>query len=56
MRFSDTLNRLGYKHGQVDHTLFIKLEVDGRRTILIVFVDDIIITGDNNQEVENLKK
>ena len=30
------------------------MEADGRRTILIVYVGDIIITGDNIQEIENL--
>nr|CAN68286.1 hypothetical protein VITISV_017015 [Vitis vinifera] len=29
---------------------------DGRMTILIVYVDDIILTGDNIREVETLKK
>ena len=55
-RFSDTLYKLGYKQGQADHTLFTKIRKDGKRTILIVYVDDIIITGDNHQEIENLKE
>ena len=51
-RFSDTLYQLGYKQGQANHTLFTKIGNDGRKTILIVYVDDIIITGDNQQEIE----
>ena len=54
-QFSTTLNQAGYNQGQVDRTLFIKHVVDGRKTILIVYVDDIIITGDNIQEIEELK-
>ena len=55
-RFSITLNRLSYKQGQTDHTLFTKHTTDGKKTILIVYVDDIIIIGDNSQEIGNLKK
>jgi len=44
-RFSDTIIQLEYKQGLSDHTLFTKVEVDGRKTILIVYVDDIIIIG-----------
>ena len=36
--------------------LFTKIGNDGRKTILIVYVDDIIITGDNQQEIERLKE
>jgi len=54
-RFSDTLHKLGYKQGQADHTLFTRIDVDGRRTILIVYVEDIITMRDNNQKIEKLK-
>jgi len=54
-RFSDTQNQLGYKQGQANHSLFTKIESDGRTTILIVYIDDIIITRDNTQEIEKLK-
>ena len=40
----------------MDHTLFFKQSNDGRMTILIVYVDDIILTGDDTREVERLKK
>ena len=36
--------------------MFFKQSNDGRMTILIVYVDDIILTGDNIGEVERLKK
>ena len=46
-RFSTTLNQLEYKQGQSDYTLFTKHTANGQKTILIVYVDDTIITGDN---------
>ncbi|KAL6327175.1 hypothetical protein AAG906_015214 [Vitis piasezkii] len=42
--------------GQLDHTMFFKHSNDGRMTILIVYIDDIILTGDDTGEVERLKK
>ena len=35
----------GYTQGQADHTLFIKHSNDGKIVILIVYVDDIIVIG-----------
>ncbi|KAL5571449.1 hypothetical protein UlMin_021046 [Ulmus minor] len=46
----------GYKQSQGDHTLFIKHSQDGKVTVLLVYVDDIIITGDNEIERERLKE
>jgi hypothetical protein len=37
---------IGYRQSQGDHTLFIKHSISGGVAILIVYVDDIIITGD----------
>jgi len=53
-RFISTLNLLGYKQGHLDHT-FTKHATNGSKTILIVYVDDIIITCDNYQEIKTLK-
>ena len=36
--------------------MFFKQSNNGRMTILIVCVDDIILTGDDTGEVERLKK
>ena len=41
--------------GQSDHTLFIKRTSYGKITIFIVYVDDIIVTGDNEVEIARLK-
>ncbi|RVW45713.1 Retrovirus-related Pol polyprotein from transposon RE1 [Vitis vinifera] len=48
--------KLGYKQGQVDHTLFVKKSHAGKMAILIVYVDDIILSGNDMEELQNLKK
>lgn len=54
-RFSKAMLLFGYKQSNVDHTMFIKYKGD-KVTILIVHVDDIIVTGHDPLKVENLKK
>ena len=39
----------------MDHTLFFKYNENGKITILIVYIDSIIITGDALKEMEKLK-
>lgn len=46
----------GYCQSQADHTTFYKHSREVKITILIVYVDDIILTRDNNIEVKRLKK
>ena len=41
---------------EVDHTLFVKKNKSGQQAILIVYVDDMVITGDDEMEIRNLKK
>lgn len=53
--FSSAVKIFGYHQGQVDHTLFTKHSHDGKIYILIVYVNDIIIKGDDVQEIRNLK-
>ncbi|KAL5577658.1 hypothetical protein UlMin_019357 [Ulmus minor] len=55
-RFAKVMLKSGYKQSQGDHTLFIKHSQDGKVTVLLVYVDDIIITGDNEIERERLKE
>ncbi|XP_043714467.1 uncharacterized mitochondrial protein AtMg00810-like [Telopea speciosissima] len=46
---------IGYKQSNADHTLFIK-RTSGHITILIVYVDDIVITGSSMEGISFLKK
>ena len=49
-RFAKVMKNMGYKQSQGDHTLFIK-HSDSREVItLLVYVDNIIMTG--NDELE----
>ncbi|RVX07328.1 Retrovirus-related Pol polyprotein from transposon RE1 [Vitis vinifera] len=41
---------------QADHTLFVKKSHTGKMAILIVYVDDIILSGNDMEELQNLKK
>ena len=54
-RFRKVMIQLGYKQSNGDHTLFYKRNA-GKLTILIVYVDDIVITGDDDMGIYNLKK
>ena len=55
-RFTKVMTGLGYKQSQGDHTLFIKHSVLGGVTILLVYVDDIIVTGDDKKEQQVLSQ
>ncbi|RVW64923.1 Retrovirus-related Pol polyprotein from transposon RE1 [Vitis vinifera] len=41
---------------QADHTLFVKKSHAGKMAMLIVYVDDIILSGNDMEELQNLKK
>ena len=55
-RFGKVMKKFGYSQSQGDNTLFFKHSSEGKKAILIVYVDDIIMTGDDSQELERLKK
>ena len=55
-RFTKAVKCYGYSQCQIDHTLFIKHTSGGKTTVLIVYVDDIILTGDDEEEIQKLKK
>ena len=55
-RFTKFVLKQGYSQAQSDHTMFVKFSKLRKVSILIVYVDDIIITGDDLVEMEQLKK
>ncbi|RDX93411.1 hypothetical protein CR513_24332, partial [Mucuna pruriens] len=46
-RFTQVMISLEYKQSQDDHTLLIKHSLDGKLTLLLVYVDDMIIASDD---------
>jgi len=54
-RFRRVLCGMGYKQCNGDHTVFYR-HFGRQIVVLAVYVDDIIITGDNEEEIKQLKK
>nr|XP_016490484.1 PREDICTED: uncharacterized protein LOC107810237 [Nicotiana tabacum] len=54
-RFCKVMISFGYQQSNVDHTLFIRHQ-SGKVTLLIVYVDDIVMAGDDKEEIVRLKK
>jgi hypothetical protein len=54
-RFSMAMQKYGFKQSNSDHTLFIKYRLS-KVTVLIVYVDDMIITRDDKEEISRLQK
>lgn len=54
-KFTRSVKEFGYHQCQTDHTLFVNHGENGSITILIVYVDDIIITGNSIDEIQKLK-
>ena len=48
--------KCGYKQCQSDHTLFVKFSAKEKVAILIVYVDDKILTSDFEEELQVLKQ
>lgn len=55
-RFGSVVKRHGFTQSQADHTMFFKHSREGKIAILIVYVDDIIMTGDDIVEISDLKR
>ena len=55
-KFSDSIKSMGYTQGQTDYTMFYKHSHEGKITILIVYVDDIILTGNDEHEIRRMKE
>ncbi|KAA0048527.1 transportin-3 isoform X1 [Cucumis melo var. makuwa] len=55
-RFTTFVKSQGYSQGHSDHTLSTKASKTGKIAILIVYVDDIVLTGDDQTEISQLKQ
>ena len=55
-RFGKAVTSYGFLQSQADHTIFYKHSKDGKVAILIVYINDIILTGDDETELAALKK
>ena len=49
------MKKYDYRQSNSDHTLFLKKK-NGKITCLIFYVDDMIITGDDEEEIGELRK
>ena len=49
------MKRFRYTQGQSDHTMFYKSDTGGKLSILIAYVDDIVLRGNNEAKLKNLK-
>ena len=54
-RLSTFMKKNGYKQSDADHTLFIK-QVFKKVTALIVYVDDMVVTGNDSNEIAALQE
>nr|GEX88591.1 putative ribonuclease H-like domain-containing protein [Tanacetum cinerariifolium] len=55
LMFSLPMKNHGFKQSNSDHTLFLK-QRGNLITYLIIYVDDMIVTGDDKEEITKLKK
>jgi hypothetical protein len=54
-RLNSAMRKYGFQQSNLDHTLFLKHHL-GKVTALIVYVDDMIITGDDSEEIARLQE
>jgi hypothetical protein len=54
-QFSLAMKTYGYNQSNSDHTLFLKRQL-GKVTALIIYVDDMIITSNESEEISRLQK
>ena len=55
-RFSEVILSMEFVCCHSDHTCFIRRRLDGRCIILLVYVDDIILTGDDAPGISQVKQ
>lgn len=54
LKFSSVLMSLGFQKSHIDHTLFVR-NVKGKYVAVLVYVDDVIIVANDDEEVSTLK-
>ena len=54
-RFDKAVKSCGYNQRQEDRTMFYMISVNGNFSILIVFMDDIVLMGDDEEGIRKLK-
>ena len=54
-KFSEVVLKFGLRHCHFDHSVFSHTSNRGK-ILLIVYVDDIIIIGDDKQSIDDLKR
>ena len=54
-RFTSSMKKFGYFQSHSDHTFFLKRQ-NGKLTALIIYVDDLIVTGHYQKEIHLLQK
>ncbi|KAM1377387.1 hypothetical protein ACFX1Q_038885 [Malus domestica] len=54
IKLSCALSKAGYQQSKADYSLFVRNH-DGKFTALLVYVDDIILAGNNIQAIEDIK-
>jgi hypothetical protein len=54
-KLSSVLEKYGFKRSSADSSMFVRSGSSGKLVVL-VYVDDLIITGDNEDEINTLKK
>ena len=53
-RMSKFLQSIGFEISKVDHSLYVK-KIGCGLIVIVIYVDDLIIRGDNMDEVEHVK-
>ena len=54
-KIAEFLTQSGYSVAHADSSLFIKAR-EGKLAIVLVYVDDLIITGDNQREIHQIRE
>ena len=54
-RFTKSMKLFGYRQSNSDHTLFLKKQ-NGKITALIIYVDDMIVTGNDPTKIKALQQ